>query len=70
MKSISNLTGKVYEDEDHVFFRNPLQSAFYYYHGAELVDLFVGKDLKWVWTFKKSDHNKLKLIWKENNKED
>lgn len=59
----SDLTGMVYHDEECVFFRNPLQSAFYFFKGAKLVDLFVDDKMRFVFVFKKEDHNKLKLEW-------
>ena len=54
MKSISDLTGKMYENEDVVFFRNHVQAAHYYAWGCELVDQFVDGNMKWVFVFKKS----------------
>ena len=66
MKSLSNLTNKLYQEEDHVFFRNVLQSAFYVSNGAKLVDLFVDKSMKFVFVFSKKDHDKIKLLWKDN----
>lgn len=67
MKSVSDLTGTQYEDEDCVFFRNTLQSAFYVFHGAKLIDIFVDNNMKFVFVFTKADHNKLKLLWKNSS---
>ena len=67
MKSVSDLTGTQYEDEDCVFFRNTLQSAFYVFHGAILIDIFVDDNMKFVFVFTKADHNKLKLLWKNSS---
>lgn len=67
MKSVSDLTGTQYEDEDCVFFRNTLQSAFYVFHGAKLIDIFVDDNMKFVFVFNKADHNKLKLLWKNSS---
>lgn len=67
MKSVSDLTGTQYEDEDCVFFRNTLQSAFYVFHGAKLIDIFVDDNMKFVFVFTKADHNKLKLLWKNSS---
>lgn len=64
----SNLTGQNYNDSDCVFFRNMLQSAWYFFKGAKLIDLFVDDKLKFVFCFSKKDHDKLKLEWK-NRKE-
>lgn len=65
MKSVSDLTGTQYED--CVFFRNTLQSAFYVFHGAKLIDIFVDDNMKFVFVFTKADHNKLKLLWKNSS---
>lgn len=67
MKSVSDLTGTQYEDEDCVFFRNTLQSAFYVFHGATLVDIFVDDKMRFVFVFSKIDHDKLKLLWKNSS---
>ena len=67
MKTKSDVTGKYYEDEDCVFFRNTLQSAFYRFHGAELVDMFVDDKMKFVFVFYKADHTRLKMMWKDSN---
>lgn len=61
----SDITGTVYADESCVFFRNPKQSAFYRFRGAELVDLFVDDKLQFVYVFWKADHNRLKIEWQE-----
>lgn len=66
MKSISDLNGKMYENEDVVFFRNHVQAAHYYAWGCELVDQFVDSNMKWVFVFKKSDHEWAKIKWSEN----
>lgn len=69
MKSISQITGEYYEDEAHVFFRNTLQSAFYVFHGATLVDIFVDDNMRFVFVFSKSDHERLKILWKNSQVE-
>lgn len=51
MLSKSKITGKLYEPTNMVHIINPTQSALYYSNGAELIDMFVGKDYKWVWVF-------------------
>ena len=66
MKSKSAITGKYYEDENHVFFRNTLQSAFYCFHGATLVDIFVDDKMHFVFVFTKADHERIKLLWKNS----
>ena len=67
MKTLSEITGKYYEDEDCVFFRNTLQSAFYKFNNADLVDLFVDDNMKFVFVFYKQDHERLKMLWKNSN---
>ena len=66
MKSKSEITGLFYEDEDMVFFRNPLQSAFYVFYGASLIDIFVDDNMKFVFVFYKTDHERLKMLWKNS----
>ena len=51
MKTISDITGKSYEAEDCVFFRNILQSAKYMSWGATLIDLFTDSEDKLVFVF-------------------
>ena len=65
MKTKSNITGLDYEDEDCVFFRNPVQSAYYVFKNAKLIDIFVDSKLQFVFVFSKADHEKLKLEWRE-----
>ena len=67
MQTVSNITGIRYEDEEHVFFRNTLQSAFYVFHGAALVDIFVDDKMRFVFVFSKVDHDRLKLLWKNSS---
>lgn len=68
MKSISELTGELYEDEETVFFRNYIQAAHYYSWGCKLVDLFVDSQMKWVFVFKKEDHLKYRDRWNDKNR--
>lgn len=70
MKIFSETTGKCYEDEDCVFFRNYVQSGYYIEWGAELVDVFTDSSHKLVFVFTKADHNRLKEKWgtKKENK--
>ena len=63
MQTVSNITGIRYEDEEHVFFRNTLQSAFYVFHGATFVD----DKMRFVFVFSKADHDRLKLLWKNSS---
>lgn len=64
----SDVTGKWYEENDCVFFRNYVQSAHYIAWGGELVDLFTDSQNKLVFVFTKDTHNRLKMRW--GNKED
>lgn len=59
----SETTGKYYEDEDCVFFRNYIQAAKYISWGAKIIDLFTDGSDKLVYVFSKLDHNKYKLRW-------
>lgn len=69
MKSISELTGEMYEDEDCCFFRNYIQAAHYYSWGCKLVDLFVDSQMKWVFVFKKTDHLRCRDRWNDKNRD-
>lgn len=66
----SEITGKTYNADDCVFFRNCIQSAKYISWGAELLDLFVDSQDKLVFCFSRKDHDKFKERWgtKYNNK--
>lgn len=59
----SETTGRFYNDEDCVFFRNYIQAAKYISWGACLVDLFTDSKDKLVFVFSKSDHEKRKAKW-------
>lgn len=62
----SDITGRVYNAEDCVFFRNITQSIFYMEHGINPIDIFVGGDHKLVMAFLKSDHKKVISLWMAN----
>lgn len=66
MKSISNITGEFYEENDCVFFRNAMQSAFYVFYNARLEDIFVDDNMKFVFVFSKNDHKRLIQKWNDN----
>ena len=70
MKSVSELTGEVYENEDCCFFRNYVQAAYYIAWGCKLVDLFVDNNMKLVFVFLKSDHMKVRDRWGTKNSKD
>lgn len=67
MIQISEVTGKRYNDEEMVFFRNYVQAAYYISWGVELVDLFVDSSMKLVFVFSKEDHERLKRKWINKN---
>lgn len=64
MRTISEVTGLSYEDDDCVFFRNAKQSACYIEWGAKLIDVFPDSKRILVFVFSKADHEKFKLRWK------
>ena len=70
MKTISDVTGICYENEDVVFFRNLYQSSFYVAHNATIVDVFTDSNKKLVFVFWRDQHDKLIKLWLENKKED
>ena len=67
MRQVSDVTGKVYYDEDMVFFRNYIQAAAYLSYGAELIDLFTDSNMKLVFIFSRKDHEKYKNKWNQRN---
>lgn len=68
MLNTSDVTGITYQEEDCVFYRNWVQSAFMLEHGARLVDLFTDSKHKLVFVFTKADHKRIIPLWLENNK--
>ena len=70
MKTISDVTGITYENEDVVFFRNLYQSSFYVDHNATIVDVFTDSNKKLVFVFWRDHHEKLIKLWLENKKDD
>ena len=69
MKSISDVTGIVYEDEDVVFFRNLYQSSFYIANNATIVDVFTDSKGMLVFVFYRNQHEKLLKLWLENKRD-
>ncbi len=69
MMELSETTGRLYNADDLVFFRNCVQSAHYIKWGATLYDLFVDSQDRLVFCFSREDHNKLKHRWgtRDNN---
>lgn len=66
MYVISELTGKEYQDEDAVFFRNLYQCAFYIKHNCMPIDMFCDGRDKLVMVFNRADHNRMIGKWMEN----
>ena len=64
----SKITNELYDKNDCVFFKNPVQSAFYFENGVMPVDIFPEENGKWVWVFWKKDHKKMIEIW-DNRRE-
>lgn len=59
----SEITGKWYDPDECVFFRNHVQSAFYLEWGSQLIDLFTDSFHKLVFVFTKEDHKKYIDRW-------
>ena len=70
MKTISAVTGIMYENEDVVFFRNLYQSSFYISHNATIVDVFTDSNNKLVFVFYRDQHEQLIKLWLENKRDD
>lgn len=66
MKTVSDVTGITYENEDVVFFRNLYQSSFYVAHNATIVDVFTDSKGMLVFVFYRDQHEKLIKLWLEN----
>lgn len=69
MKTRSEVTGILYENEDCVFFRNYIQAAYYIEWGCPLIDIFTDGQHKLVFVFYRSDHDKHIVKWIERKKE-
>lgn len=70
MKTKSDVTGILYENEDVVYFRNLYQSAFYTAHNATIVDVFTDSKGMLVFVFYRDEHEKLIKLWLENKSQD
>ena len=70
MKTISDVTGITYENEDVVFFRNLYQSSFYVANNATIVDVFTDSKGMLVFVFYRDQHEDLIKLWLENKKDD
>ena len=72
MISISELTEKVYREEECVYFRNIHQCAFYVAHHVFPIDMFTDSEGKLVMVFERKKHNEMIKLWmaaKEKNSE-
>jgi len=65
----SDVTGKSWQSEEAVYFRNPAQSGFYIGNGATILDVFADSENKMVVVFPREDHNVLWKKWMDNKKE-
>lgn len=63
MKTISDVTGITYENEDVVFFRNLYQSSFYVANNATIVDVFTDSKGMLVFVFYRDQHEALLKLW-------
>lgn len=68
MYMMSDVTGKTYQTEDAVFFRNLVQSSFYISNGATILDVFTDSDGLLVIVFPREEHKVLIRKWMENKK--
>lgn len=64
----SDVTGRTYQAEDAVFFRNLIQSSFYISHNATVLDVFVDSKGKMVVAFPREEHDVLIKKWANNKK--
>lgn len=69
MKSISDVTGIAYENEDVVFFRNLYQSSFYIANNATIVDVFTDSKGMLVFVFYRNQHEELLKLWLSNKRD-
>lgn len=64
----SDVTGRTFNSEDAVYFRNLVQSSFYIAHNATILDIFADSEGKMVVVFPREEHNKLLKLWMDNKK--
>lgn len=71
MITTSDLTGKVYDDSNCVFYRNLIQCAFMVAHNEYPVDMFTDGGGKLVMVFSKESHSRIMPLWieKKNDKD-
>lgn len=63
----SERTGRTYDDDNVVFYKNALQSAFYCNNGATLLDLITTNENRFIFVFSISDHKKYIGMWNATN---
>lgn len=68
MRIISKVTGKSYTPEDTCIILNVAQVAAYLDNGAQLLDIYVGRERKLCFVFPKNEQTK-ELFNKWNNYE-
>jgi len=66
MVQVSEVTGKIYNDEDYYFYRNVKQQIFMLEHNCIPADVFAGGDHKLVMAFSKKDHKRILPLWMAN----
>ena len=71
MMEISDVTGRRFNSEEAVYFRNLIQASFYIANGATILDVFTDSAGKMVVVFPRDEHKVLLKKWMENkeNKE-
>ena len=68
MMEISDVTGRRFNSEEAVYFRNLVQSSFYISHGATILDVFADSVGKIVFVFPRNEHDALIKEWMDNKK--
>lgn len=67
MKTVSTVTGRLYDSDTSVYFKNALQTAQYMRSGAILLDILLSdNEDKMIFVFDRKDHNRLKNQWREH----
>lgn len=66
INTISDITGKKYEPEESVYFKNAKQSASYVLWGATLLDVIATNDKLFIFVFSRKDHEKYRGKWNSN----
>lgn len=59
----SKYTGKEYDDDHVVWYKNAMQSAFMCNHGAELLDIVPTEENRFMFIFSWTDHKRLISDW-------